>query len=110
MTDGCHADVLEIIPRELRKHQPIDLVITERGLVPLEAQVPQPRRYAHQAPPSSSSSALASLRSCVSKPSVNQPYTGASSLRASTRRPWSRRSRARLTAARSSQAWPPVPA
>jgi hypothetical protein len=52
---------------------------------------------------SSSSSAFASFRSGVSKPSVNQPYTDASRLRASARRPWSRRSSARLAAARNSQ-------
>ena len=38
----------------------------------------------------------------VSKPSVNQPYTGASSSRASVRRPCSPHSRARLVAARNS--------
>src|SRR5215831_19446028 len=37
--------------------------------------------------PSSSNSAFATFRSAVSKPSVNQPYTGARRLRASARRP-----------------------
>jgi hypothetical protein len=39
----------------------------------LEPQAPQPDRYVDQAPSSSASSAFASLRSGVSKPSVNQP-------------------------------------
>src|SRR5262249_27227517 len=49
------------------------------------------------------SSAFASFRSSVSKPSVNHPYTGANSSRASCTLPWSRQRRARLIAARSSQ-------
>ena len=51
----------------------------------------------------SSSNAFASFRSRVSNPSVNQPYTGASSSRACRTLPWSRQRRARLMAARSSQ-------
>ena len=51
---------------------------------------------------SSSSSALASFRSAVSNPSVNQPSTGARRSRASARRPRSPHNRARLAAARSS--------
>src|SRR5262245_4782809 len=43
---------------------------------------------------SSLSSAVASLRSAVSKPSVNQSYTGASSSWAWVRLPWSTHSRA----------------
>ena len=43
----------------------------------------------------SSSSALASFRSRVSKPSVNHPYTGANSSRACCTLPWSRQRRAR---------------
>src|SRR5439155_1503532 len=50
----------------------------------------------------SARSAAASRRSCVSCPSVNQPYTGASRSRAASRLPWSRSSRAQLIAARSS--------
>jgi hypothetical protein len=50
-----------------------------------------------------SSNALASFRTGVSKPSVNQPYIGARRSRAASRLPCSRQSRARLTAARSSQ-------
>ena len=42
---------------------------------------------------SSSSNALASFRSSVSKLSVNQPQTGASSSRASRTLPWSRQRR-----------------
>ena len=45
----------------------------EPGHPHLEAEAPQPRRDIHQAPPSSSMSAFASLRSGVSNPSVNQP-------------------------------------
>jgi hypothetical protein len=43
-----HADVLEIIGRHLRQHGPIDFVIAEVGLVSLEAQAAQPRRYVHR--------------------------------------------------------------
>ena len=53
--------------------------------------------------PNSSNSALACWRSAVSKPSVNQLYTGASSSRASVALPCCRHRRARLKAARSSQ-------
>jgi hypothetical protein len=52
---------------------------------------------------SSSSKPLASWRSAVSKPSVNQPQTGASSSRAPCRLPYCCHSRLRLVAARSSQ-------
>src|SRR5262249_21364705 len=51
----------------------------------------------------SSSNAFASIRSRVSNPSVNHPYTGASSSRACCTLPWSRQRRARLTAASSSR-------
>src|SRR5215471_20790518 len=55
--------------------------------------------------PSSSvcNNAFASMRSAVSKPSVNQPYTGASRSWASWRLPCWCQSRARLVAARSSK-------
>jgi hypothetical protein len=52
--------------------------------------------------PSCSSRALASLRTGVSKPSVNQPYMGSSRPRASSRLPCRAKSRARLVAAGSS--------
>ena len=68
-----HAEILEIFRRELGQRLPIDLVVMERLLVSPQTQAAQPRRYVHQASPSSSSSAFASLRSGVSKPSVNQP-------------------------------------
>ena len=55
-------------------------------------------------PPSSSSSALASCKSAVSKPSVNQPQTDASSSRAAVRLPWRCHSRLRLIATHSSSA------
>src|SRR5262249_16061924 len=50
----------------------------------------------------SSSNAFASFRSRVSKPSVNHPYTGASSSRACSTLSWSRQRQARLVEARSS--------
>ncbi len=53
---------------------------------------------------SSSSSFFASFKSTVSNPSVNQPYTGTSTSRASVRRPCSPHSQARLIAARNSYA------
>ena len=45
---------------------------------------------------SSAKRAFASFRSRVSNPSVNHPYTGASSSRACCTLPWSRQSRAML--------------
>ena len=57
----------------------------------------------------SRSTASASRRSGASRPSVNQPWTGARSARASPPRPWSRHSRARLVAARSSTSSRPAP-
>ena len=51
-----------------------------------------------------SSNALASWRSTVSEPSVNQPYTGARRARASACLPWCCHRWLRLTAARSSSA------
>jgi len=68
-----YAQILEILLRELGQRLPIDLVVAEGGLVALETQTLQPRRYVHQAPPNSSSSAFACLRSGMPKPSVNQP-------------------------------------
>ena len=62
---------------------------------------------AGQAHVSSSSSAFAFARSAVPKPSVNQLQIGASKLRASTWRPCSQWSRARLMAARNSQSLAP---
>ena len=59
---------------------------------------PLASRYA-----SASSNTLASCRAAVSKPSVNQPYTGARSCRASTCLPCCCHRRARLMAARSSR-------
>ena len=47
------------------------------------------------------SRAFASFRSCVSNPSVNQPYKGASSSRACCGLSWSRQRRAMLITARS---------
>src|SRR5215472_10028285 len=46
-----HADVLEIIGRQLQQHSPIDFVLTERSLVSLEAQAVQPCRHVHQTLP-----------------------------------------------------------
>ncbi len=73
MADRGHADADQVLSRKLRQHLGVNIAFSESGRVSLETQAPQPRRYVHQAPPSSSSSALASLRSSVSKPSVNQP-------------------------------------
>ena len=67
-----YAQIVEILGRELRQRRPIDLVVAERDRVSLETQAAQPLCYVHQDPPRSSSSAFASLRSCVAKPSVNQ--------------------------------------
>src|SRR5215831_12090652 len=56
----------------------------------------------HRLSESTSSSAFASIRSAVSNPSVNHPYTGASRSWASWRLPWCCHNRARLVAVRSS--------
>ncbi len=56
--------------------------------------------YLGQGHANSSSSALASWKSAVSKPSVNQPYTSASSWCTSARWAWYCHRRARLMAAR----------
>src|SRR5215470_8974413 len=57
----------------------------------------------HRLSESTSSSAFASIRSAVSNPSVNHPYTGASRSWASWHLPCCCHKRARLVAARSSQ-------
>src|SRR4029450_4542260 len=57
----------------------------------------------HVAHPNASNNALASCKSAVSKPSVNQWYTGSRRSWASWRLPCCCHSRARLVAARSSQ-------
>ena len=56
---------------------------------------------------SSASSALATARFVVSRPSVYRPYTSPRIFRASLRTPRRPRSRPRLVAARNSQAWAP---
>jgi hypothetical protein len=68
-----YAEILEIVRRELGERLPIYLVVAERGRVSFKTQAAQPCTDVHQAPPSSSSSAFAWLRSSVSRPSVNQP-------------------------------------
>src|SRR6516225_289726 len=68
-----HAEILQILRRELGQGLLVDLMIAECDLVSIEAEAPQPDSYVHQAPLSSSSSTFASLKSGVSKPSVNQP-------------------------------------
>ena len=65
-------EVLEILCCELGQLVPIYLVVAESGLVSFKTQAPQPRGHVHQALAVSSSSAFASLRSGVAKPSVNQ--------------------------------------
>ena len=42
-----HAEILEILRRQLRQRFLIDLVVAESRLIPLEAQASQPRRYVH---------------------------------------------------------------
>jgi hypothetical protein len=73
MTNRDNANLPEILRRQLGEHLTIDFVVAERRLVLLETQAAQPCCNVRQAPPSPSSSAFASLRSGVSKPSVNQP-------------------------------------
>ena len=73
LADRHYTDLPEVLRGQPRQYRPIDLVIAESGLVSLEAQTLEPRRYVHRLPSSSSSSAFASLRSGVPKPSVNQP-------------------------------------
>ena len=63
----------QVVGRQLRQHFGVDIVVAESGLISFETQASQPDRNVHQASPNSSSCAFASFRSCVSKPSVNQP-------------------------------------
>jgi hypothetical protein len=46
-----HADVSQIIGRQLRQYCPIDFVIAEGGLVSLETQAAQPRRHVRRRVP-----------------------------------------------------------
>jgi hypothetical protein len=73
MADRVYAKVLEILCRQTRQHIAIDIIFAKNLLVSFEAETAQPRPYVHHALSSSSSSAFASLRSGVLKPSVNQP-------------------------------------
>jgi hypothetical protein len=45
-----HADVLQIVGRQLGQHCPIDFVVAEGRLVSLKTQASQPRRNVHQPP------------------------------------------------------------
>ena len=73
MTDRSNSECDQIIGRQAGHNRGVDIVVAEGGRVTLETQAAQPHCDVHQAPPSSSSSALASLISGVLKPSVNQP-------------------------------------
>ena len=73
VADRTHPDADQVLRRQLRQNLGIDIVVAEGGLVSPQSQAAQPRRYVHQAPASSSSSAFACFRSGVSKPSVNHP-------------------------------------
>src|SRR6516164_4814201 len=96
-----HANVFQHLIIDLGEQVSVNVVGLEGVGILGETDLLEPTPYsAHAA--SSSSSAFASFRSGVSKPSVNQPQTGASRSRASPRRPCSRHSRARLVAARNS--------
>ena len=68
-----HAKLLEIYLGQLRQDIGVDFTRAKERLISLEAQAAQPRRYIHQARPSSWSSASAPFRSGVPKPSVNRP-------------------------------------
>jgi len=47
MPDQSDAEIRQILGRHARQHPFVDLVLTERRLVLLELQLPQPRRYVH---------------------------------------------------------------
>ena len=47
MASKHHAEILQILRRQLRQHVPIDLVVAERRHISFKAQTPQPRRYVH---------------------------------------------------------------
>jgi hypothetical protein len=85
-------------PWPTRSHayaSPMPFLTPSQGLLPARAGSPLAGRISH---PLDSSSALASLRSKVSKPSVNQPYTGANRSYASLRLPCRCHRRLRLVA------------
>ena len=73
MPDRDHSNADQVVGGQLCQYSAIDIVVAERGKIAPETQTLEPRRDVHQAPPSSLSKAFASLRSGVSKPSVNQP-------------------------------------
>src|SRR5262249_1541088 len=78
MTCARHTDVLQQLVVNLPKQINVKIVGLEGISILAEANRFQP--FAHLAHTAScSSSAFASFRSRVSKPSVNQPYIGASS-------------------------------
>ena len=86
----------------LEVYDEVELMGGSIGRPPALAPFKRPREVGMQCQASSSSSALASFRSGVSKPSVNQVWTGARRSRALERLPWSRHDRARSVVARSS--------
>ena len=47
MASKHHAEIFEILRRQLRQLFPIDLVLTERLVVTLKTKAAQPRRYVH---------------------------------------------------------------
>ena len=47
MAPEHHAEIPEILRRELGQRLPIDLVVAEGGFVSLETQAPQPHCYVH---------------------------------------------------------------
>jgi hypothetical protein len=46
--DEADAEILEVVSCQLRQHCPIDFVLAKSGLVSLETQAAQPRRYIHR--------------------------------------------------------------
>jgi hypothetical protein len=99
-----YPNILQQLIIDLGEQVSVDVVGFEGVGILAETDCLQPiPRRPHAA--SSPSSAFASCRTGVAKPSVNQPYTGARRSRASPRLPWSRHSRARPMTARSSQSF-----
>src|SRR5580693_495427 len=47
MSDGRHAEVLQVIPRQLAEDLAVDLIVTERRLVFAESKASQPVSHVH---------------------------------------------------------------
>src|ERR1700722_3878424 len=51
MPDGGHAEILQVIPRQLAEDLAVDLIVTERRLVFAESKASQPVSHVHSLVP-----------------------------------------------------------